>query len=148
MLLAEETTESEELVRRKETNSTNSIDGDDERHLNAIGVQIFSGGDNSNVLLDEVKDLFCSGEPSKDHSLKRDADQLACSTWSTYTKVTPGPADHGKESNGDEPHDDGFSADDLLRFAWQIAQGMVNNIRQLPFRACGWSLNWLMVPLL
>ena len=136
MVLAEETTESEELVRRKETTSTNSIDGDDERHLNAIGVQIFSAGDNSNVLLVEVKELVCSGEPSEDHSLKRDADPLACSSRSTYKNVTLGPADNRKESDGDEPHDDDFSADDLLRFAWQIAQGMVNNIRQLPFRAC------------
>ena len=132
MLLAEETTESEELVRRKETNSTNSFDGDDGQHLNAIEVQIFSAGDKTNVLLDEINESVCSGEPSKEHAVKMGAEQMARSS----RNVTPETEDGGKESNGDESHDDDFSANDLLRFAWQIAQGMVNNVRQLPFRAC------------
>ena len=127
MLLAEQTTESEELVGCKEPNATNSIDGD---------VQIFSAGDNSNLLLDEVKGSVFSSEPSRGRALKRGADQLACSSWSTTENVTAKTADDGKQSDGDETDDDDFSASDLLRFAWQIAQGMVNNVRQLPFLVC------------
>ena len=127
MILAEQTTESEELVGCKEPNATNSIDGD---------VQIFSAGDNSDLLLDEVKGSVFSSEPSGGHALKRGADQLACSSWSTTENVTAKTADDGKQSDGVETDDDDFSASDLLRFAWQIAQGMVNNVRQLPFLVC------------
>ena len=131
MLLAEETTESEELVRCKEPNLTNSTDGDVGQHLNAIEVQIFSAGDNTNVVLGEISESVCSGEPSKDHAVKMYAEQMACSS----RNVTPETENDGKESDEDESHDDDFSANDLLRFAWQIARGMVNNVRQLPFRA-------------
>ena len=127
MLLAEQTTESEELVRCKEPNVLNSTDGDDGQHLNAIEVQVFSAGDKTNVLLDEINE--CSGEQSKDHDVKMDAEQMACSSRS----VIPETEDDGKESDGDESQDDDFSADDLLRFAWQIAQGMVNIVRHIPF---------------
>ena len=122
MLLAEETTESEELVRCKELN--------DGQHLKAIEAQIFSAVNKTNVLLDEIKESVCSVEPSKDHAVM--AEQMACSS----RNVTPESEDDGKEIDGDESHDDDFPASDLLRFAWQIAQGMVNNVRQLPFRSC------------
>ena len=127
MLLVEETTESEELVRCKESKAAISVNEDGGKHLDGIKVQIFSAGGNSSVLLDEIKseskESVGCGEPSEDHAVKMDADT------STYANVTPETEDDGKESDGDESHDDHFPANDLLRFAWQIAQGMVNNVR-------------------
>ena len=133
LLLAEETTESKELVRCREPNAAISINEDSGKQLDGIKVQIFSAGGKSSVLLDEIKseskESASCGEPSEDYALKIDADTLVHSSQSTDENVTPETADDGKESDGDKPHDDDFSADDLLRFAWQIAQGMVNKVR-------------------
>ena len=137
MVLVEQTSESEELVRCKEPNASNSVAEDGEKHLDVIKVQIFSAGDNCNELLDEVKESVFSGEPREGHALKSGADQLAGSSWSTSEIVTPETADDGKESNGHETDDDDFSANDLLRFAWQIAQGMVKTFVSYLFERVG-----------
>ena len=136
MLLAEETTEREKIVRYTEPNTKNSINKDGGKHLDVIEVQIVSAGDNSNVLLDESAGC---GEPSEDDVVKMDAGEMACTFRSMYENVTPETADDGKKSDGDEPHDDDFSAYDLLRFAWQIAQGMVSNARLFESHSKTWS---------
>ena len=101
--------------------------------MGAIESQICSACVNYKVLADEnvsenINSVGC-GKPNAAHNARKDCQDLACSSQSTCENVTPETADDGKESNGDEPHDEDFLPKDLLRFAWQIAQGMVNNVR-------------------
>ena len=45
-----------------------------------------------------------------------------------FAFFTPENAEDENKTKEDEPHDDDFWPKDLLRFAWQIARGMVNNV--------------------
>ena len=73
-----------------------------------------------------AEDVSGCGEPNVDHAA-RDSEGLASSSQSMHENITPETEENGNDSNGDEPHDDDFWPKDLLRFAWQIARGMVNN---------------------
>ena len=53
---------------------------------------------------------------------------LASSSHSIHENVTPENGEDENNSKEDELHDDDFCPKDLLRFAWQIARGMVNNV--------------------
>ena len=125
MRLAEETPQVKEVVSFEEESAA---------CLNAIEVNIFIGGDDdSNVPLGEdsteSKDSAIScGQLNVDQVSKKEAEELACSSQSTYENVTSETANNGNESDGDEPYQDDFLPKDLLRFAWQISQGMVTGL--------------------
>ena len=87
----------------------------------------------SKELANKTVDASGCGELNVDHAAK-DSEGLACSSQSVNANFTPENTGDGNNSNGDELHDDDFSPKDLLRFAWQIARGMVNKVR-LFFRA-------------
>ena len=70
----------------------------------------------------KAEGAFGCGEPTGD------SEGLASSSHSIHESVTPENAEDENKSNGDEPNDDDFWPKDLLRFAWQIARGMVKNI--------------------
>ena len=70
---------------------------------------------------------FGFGEPNVDHAAK-DSEGLASSSQSTHENIIPETVENENDSDGDEPHDADFWPKDLLRFAWQIARGMVNNV--------------------
>ena len=69
-----------------------------------------------------TEDVFGCGE------LTGDSEGLAFSSHSIHEIITPENAEDENNSNEDELHDDDFCPKDLLRFAWQIARGMVNNV--------------------
>ena len=69
-----------------------------------------------------AEDAFGCGE------LTGDSEGLASSCHSIHENVTPENAEDVNNSNEDEPHDDDFWPKDPLRFTWQIARGMVNNV--------------------
>ena len=130
MLLAENPAESKEFVSCEETTASRIAAGGKE-HLDITQLQICSTSDDSKQRLNEntseSDDASGCGELNVDHAAK-DSEGLACSSQSVHENVTPENAEDGNDSTGDGPHDDDFSPKDLLRFAWQIARGMVNNV--------------------
>ena len=130
MLLAKNPAESKEFVSCEETTASRIAEGGKE-HGDITQLQICSTSDNSKQLLNENTSesdhASGCGELNVDNAA-RDFEGLACSAQSVHENITPENAEDGNDSNGDEPHDDDFSPKDLLRFAWQIARGMVNNI--------------------
>ena len=131
VLLAENPAESKEFVSCEQTTASRIAEGGKE-HWDITQLQICGTSDNSKQLLNEntsesAVDTSGCRELNVDNASK-DSEDLACSSHSLHENVTPENAEDGNDSNGDEPHDDDFSPEDLLRFAWQIARGMVNNV--------------------
>ena len=100
--------------------------------MNAKDAKICSALDSSNKFFaDNMKESEESddrrGETNVDHTEYRSNEELVFSCKLIYKNVPQETAEDGEENGclGDEPADDDFSAKDLLRFAWQIAQGMV-----------------------
>ena len=131
MLLSKNPAETKEFVSCEETTASRIAEGGKE-HWNITQLQICNTSDNSKQLLNENTsesvDASGCGELNVDNTAKN-SEGLACSSNSVHENVTPENAEDGNDSNGNEPHDDDFSPKDLLRFAWQIARGMVNNVR-------------------
>ena len=131
-LLAENPAESKEIefVSCEETTASNRIAEDAKEHLDITQLQICSTGDNFRLHLNENTnesiDENVRGEQNVDHA-EKDSEGMACSSQSIPENVTPETAEDENVSKQDKPHDDDFTPKDLLRFAWQIAQGMVNN---------------------
>ena len=104
--------------------------------LDAIEVQL-SSDENSKErfleIINERKETAARcGKTSTDHSTNKDDEDMACSSKVKYENVNPeNVEDENKigrdDCHGDGPHDDDFSGKDLLRFAWQIARGMVSS---------------------
>lgn len=100
--------------------------------LEATEVHICCARDSSSVFLannmkeSKESDDRC-GETNVDHTEYRSDEELVFSCNLIYENVPQETAEDGEENGclGDEPEDDDFSARDLLRFAWQIARGMV-----------------------
>ena len=132
MLLAQTSAESKKCASYEETTASRIAEGGKE-HWDIPQLEICSTCDNSKQLQKENTsesvrvDASGCGALNVDHAAE-DSEGLACSSQSVNENVTPGNAEDGNDSNGDEPHDDDFSPKDLLRFAWQIARGMVNNV--------------------
>ena len=130
MLQGKNPVESKEFVSCEETTASRITEGGKE-HGDITQLQICSTSDNSKQLLNENTSesdhVSGCGELNVDNAAN-DFEGLACSSQSVNESVTPENAADGNDSNGDEPHDDDFSPKDLLRFAWQIARGMVNNV--------------------
>ena len=130
MLLAQTSAESKKCASYEETTASRIAEGGKER-WDIPQLEIRSACDNSKQLQNENTsesvDASGCGVLNVDHAVK-DSEGLACSSQSVNENVTPENAEDGNDSNGDEPHDDDFSPKDLLRFAWQIARGMVNNV--------------------
>ena len=130
MLLAKNPAEIKEFVSCEETTASRIAEGGKE-DWDITQLKICSTSDNSKQLLNEFTsetvDTSGCGELNVDHAAK-DSEGLACSSQSVNENVTPENAEDGNDSKGDEPNDDDFSPKDLLRFAWQIARGMVNNV--------------------
>ena len=130
MLLAENPAESKEFVSCEEAMASRIAEGGKE-HWNITQLQIYSTSDSSKQLLNENTsesvDASGCGELNVGHAAM-DSEGLAGSSQSVHENVTPENVEDGNDSTGDEPHDDDFSPKDLLRFAWQIARGMVNNV--------------------
>ena len=116
--MAEKTEETEETLCRQETFFASENAEDDERHLDAIEVQIFSADVNSNVRLDEnereSKHTVFRGRPARDQAVKMDAQELTCS----FYLVSPENVEDGNKSKGDKSHDGKVSR--------QMALGMVS----------------------
>ena len=135
--MPEETPRVKEVASCEKESAENMNTDDDGECLDAAEVQIFIGAsDDSKVRFDvdkiESKDSADScGKLNVDQAAKKEAEELACSSQTTYENVTPETANNGNESDGDEPYDDDFSPKDLLRFAWQVSQGMVSGLRSL-----------------
>ena len=119
-----------EFGSSEETKDSRSAESGKE-HWDITKLQISSTSDNSKQLLNENTsesvDASGCGELNVDHAAK-DSKDLACSSQSVHENITPENAADGNDSNGDEQHDNDFSPKDPLRFAWQIARGMVNNV--------------------
>ena len=137
MRLSEETPQVKEVANSEEESAENRKTDDEEECLDKTEVQIFIGAsDDSKVRFDEDKteskdSADSCGKVNVDQVAKKEAEELACSSQSTCENVTPETANNGNESDGDEPHEDEFSPKDLLRFAWQISQGMVSGLHFL-----------------
>ena len=135
--MSEETPQVKEVASSEKESAENRKTDDDGECLDETEVQIFIGtSDDSKVRFHEDKteshDSPDSGGKLNVHqAAKKGTKELACSSQSTYENVTPETANNGNESDGDEPHEDDFSPKDLLRFAWQISQGMVSGLRFL-----------------
>ena len=116
--MAEKTEESEGTLCRQETFFASGNAEDDEGHLDAIEVQIFSADVNSNVRLDEnereSKHTVFRERPARDQAVKMDAQELTCS----FYLVSPENAEDGNKSKGDKSHDGKVSR--------QMALGMVS----------------------
>ena len=127
MPLAKNPAQSKEFLSCEETTASRIVEGGKE-HWDINQLQICSTSDNSKQLLNENAsesfDASGCGELNVDHAAM-DSEGLACSSQSVHEIVTPENTEDGNDSNGDESHDDDFSPKDLLRFAWQIARGMV-----------------------
>ena len=82
----------------------------------------------SKELANKTVDAGGCGELNVDHAAK-DSEGLACSSQCVNENFAPENTEDGSDSNGDELHGDDFSPKDFLRFAWQIARGMVNKVR-------------------
>ena len=130
MLLAQTSTESKKCASYEETTASRIAEGGKE-HWDIPLLEICCTRHNFKQLQNENTsgsvDASGCGALNVDHAAK-ESEGLACSSLSVNENVTPGNAEDGNDSNGDEPHDDDFSPKDLLRFAWQIARGMVNNV--------------------
>ena len=120
------------FVGCRETIDANMDVKDGGNHLEATEVQICSALDSSNVFLaDNMKESKesddCCGETNVDHTEYRSDEELVFSCKLIYENAPQETAEDGEENGSleDEPEDDDFSAKDLLRFAWQIARGMV-----------------------
>ena len=142
MVLAKNPAESKEFVSCEVTTASRIAEGG-KKDWDITQMQICCTSDNSKQLLNEFTsetfDTSGCGELNVDHAAK-EYEGLACSSQSVNGNVAPENAEDGNESNGDEPHDDDFSPKDLLRFAWQIARGMVENVRC--FSECHLNVGW------
>ena len=130
--MSEETPQVKEVAGSEEESAENRKTDDDGECLDETEVQIFIGAsDDSKVRFDEDKtESKDSADSSRnlnvDQAAKKEAEELACSSQSTCGNLTSETANNGNESDGDKPYKDDFSPKDLLRFAWQISQGMVS----------------------
>ena len=137
MRLSEETAQVKEVANSEEESVENRKTDDDGECLDETEVKIFIGAsDDSKVRFDEDKteskdSADSCGKLNVDQAAKKEAEELACSSQSTYENVFPETGNNGNESDGDEPYEDDFSPKDLLQFAWQISQGMVSGLRVL-----------------
>ena len=135
--MAEETPQVKEVASCEKESAENMNTDDDGECLDAAEMQIFIGAsDDSKMRLGEDKteskvSADSCGKRNVDQAAKKEAEELACSSQTTYENVTPETANNGNESDGDEPYEEDFSPKDLLRFAWQISQGMVSGLRFL-----------------
>ena len=134
--LAEKNGESRKPISCEETNVESGANKDPENKgervtVGEIEVLIFDPGDrskeplNENAREEKQPGSSSSGETKEDNNVNEDAEDLACSSDSL--KISEN--DFQETADGNENgcvEDDYFSAKDLLRFAWQIARGMVS----------------------
>ena len=135
MRLAEETPQVKEVASWEEENAVNRNPDDDGESLDEVLIFI-GASDDSKVRFDEDKtgskeSAVSCGKLNVDQAAKKEAEEVACSSQSTYENVTSETANTENESDEDEPYEDDFTPKDLLRFAWQISRGMVSGLRLL-----------------
>ena len=135
MRLAEETPQVKEVASCEEENAVNRNPDDDGESLDKVLIFI-GASDDSKVRFDEDKtgskeSAVSCGKLNVDQAAKKEAEEVACSSQSTYENVTSETANTENESDEDEPYEDDFTPKDLLRFAWQISRGMVSGLRLL-----------------
>ena len=132
MRLAEETPQVNEVASCEEECAAIRNPDNDGECLDEVLIFI-GASDDSKVRFDEDKteskdSADSCGKLNVDQAVKKEAEEMACSSQSTSENVTPETANNVNESDGDEPYEDDFSPKDLLRFAWQISRGMVSGL--------------------